>query len=231
MSDARLVASHRAEAPIFAMNSRAESAARQRHARHSNRPRRNHTTPAPARRPLPLAHPAVPPTRYELPPSAILPAGHFAGRLRYDTLVNGRASILATWLLVTTDRQVAERVVALHGGQPQPHIAYDGQPPTYHVLTDHPEIEVLLDGPQAIRLRMLRRHGSTCCAAATAASSERRPAGGPANAHRPSKGVGRLPRRGGAASRWSTSPSDSPRTRCSAASCSPAPPGRSPTTP
>lgn len=34
------------------------------------------------------------------------------------------------------------------------------------MLTEHAAIDVLLDGPQAIRLRMLRRHGSTllrCC--------------------------------------------------------------------
>jgi len=40
------------------------------------------------------------------------------------------------------------------------------QQPTYTVLTDDADIDILLDGPQAIRLRMLRRHGSAvarCC--------------------------------------------------------------------
>ena len=64
-----------------------------------------------------------------------------------------------------------------------------------------------------------------------ALDSDRLPAGGPANARRLSRGVGRPPRRAGAASLWSTSPSDSPRNRCSAASCSRVRPGRSPTTP
>ncbi len=111
-----------------------------------------------------MAQPELPP-RHALPPSAILPTGRFAGRLRYDTLVDGRARILPTWLLTTTDRQVAARVAILLGGRP-PVANGDDQKSSYHVLTDHAEIDVLLDGPQAIRLRMLRRHGSTvlrCC--------------------------------------------------------------------
>jgi hypothetical protein len=95
-----------------------------------------------------LAHTATPPTRQALPASAILPAGHFAGRLRYDTLVNGRTAILGTWLLVTADANVAARAAALLGGQ-RPRVHRDGEPPAYHLQTDHSTIDVVLDGPQA----------------------------------------------------------------------------------
>jgi hypothetical protein len=103
-----------------------------------------------------LAQPAASP-RHALPPSAILPTGHFAGRLRYDTLVNGRTCILPTWLLVTADRQLASRLAALLGGEPHVDDG-DGQEASYHVLTDRAQIEILLDGPQAVGLWMLRRH-------------------------------------------------------------------------
>ena len=104
---------HCGHAPVFATNEHAESTRTT-----TDRPRRNHTSPASARRPLPLAQPAVPPTRQELPPSAILPAGRFAGRLRYDTLGNGQTAVLGTWLVITADHQVAARVAdLLHGGR------------------------------------------------------------------------------------------------------------------
>lgn len=112
-----------------------------------------------------MAQPAAPPPRHALPPSAILPTGRFAGRLRYDTLVNGRTRILSAWLVATADRQLAARLAALLGGEPHVEDG-DGQETACHVLTDRAEIDILLDGPQAIRLWMLRRHGSTvlrCC--------------------------------------------------------------------
>jgi hypothetical protein len=90
----------------------------------------------------------------------IQPTGRFAGRLRYDTLANGRTHILPTWLIATSDRHIAARIATLLAGEPHVDDG-DGQEPSSHVLTDHAEIDVLLDGPQAIRLRMLRRHGAT----------------------------------------------------------------------
>jgi hypothetical protein len=107
-----------------------------------------------------LAHPAAPPPRHALPPSVIRPTGHVAGRLRYDTLANGRTRILPTWLVAASDCDVAARVARILGGRPE---ADDGddQESICYVLTGHAEIDVLLDGPQAILLHMLRRHGST----------------------------------------------------------------------
>jgi hypothetical protein len=90
----------------------------------------------------------------------IQPTGQFAGRLRYDTLANGRTRTLPTWLIVTSDRHVAARIATVLAGEPHVNDS-DSQEPTYTVLTDRAELDVLLDGPQAIRLRMLRRHGST----------------------------------------------------------------------
>lgn len=81
------------------------------------------------------------------------------GRLRYATLVNGRTRVLPTWLLITSDRHVAAGAAMLLGGELN--IEGDGLGRSYQVLTSHPELDVLLDGPRAVRLRMLRRHGST----------------------------------------------------------------------
>jgi len=95
----------------------------------------------------------------------IRPDGQFAGRLRYDTLADGRIRILPTWLLTTSDDQLAARIATLLGGRLHTDDG-DDQESTYRVLTDDAAIDVLLDGPQGIRLRMLRRHGSTvlrCC--------------------------------------------------------------------
>jgi hypothetical protein len=90
------------------------------------------------------------------------PTGRFAGRLRYDTLANGCTRILPTWLIATSDRHVAARIATLLAGEPYVEDGDgDGQGSSSHVLTDHAEIDVLLDGPQAIRLRMLGRHGAT----------------------------------------------------------------------
>jgi hypothetical protein len=91
----------------------------------------------------------------------IRPSGQFAGRLRYDTFVNGRTCILPTWLIATSDRHVAARVVIPLGGRLHAEEHGDDQEFTCGVLTNDAAIDILLDGPQAIRLRMLRRHGST----------------------------------------------------------------------
>jgi hypothetical protein len=89
----------------------------------------------------------------------VQPADHVDGRLRYATLVNGRTRILPTWLLTTCDRHVAARAAMLLGGELN--IDDDRVEQSYQVLTQSAELDVLLDGPQAILLRMLRRHGST----------------------------------------------------------------------
>jgi hypothetical protein len=81
------------------------------------------------------------------------------GRLRYATLVNGCTRVLPTWLLITSDRHVAARAATVLGGELN--IEGDGLGQSYQVLTSHAELDILLDGPRAIRLRMLRRHGST----------------------------------------------------------------------
>jgi hypothetical protein len=55
------------------------------------------------------------------------------------------------------------RIAMLLGGEPY---VDDGSEQFFQVVIDHAEIDVLLDGPQAIRVQMLRRHGSTvvrCC--------------------------------------------------------------------
>jgi hypothetical protein len=102
--------------------------------------------------------------RHALPPTLLQPIGCFSGRLHYDALVNGRTRIMATWLLATSDPDVATRIATLFSRQS--HVGGNSSERLYQVLTDDAEIEVLLDGPQAIQVRMVRRHGSTlvrCC--------------------------------------------------------------------
>ena len=96
--------------------------------------------------------------RHALPSTVVQPADHVDGRLRYATLVNGSIRILPTWLLTTSNRDVAAHVARLLGGELN---IDDGVQQSYQVLTRNAELDVLLDGPQAILLRMLRRHGST----------------------------------------------------------------------
>lgn len=108
--------------------------------------------------------PAASLSRHDLPPTLLQPIGRFSGRLRYDALVNGRLRILATWLLATSDPDVAARIATLF--RREPHVDGNGSERLYQVLTGHAEIDALLDGPQAIRVWMVRRHGSTlmrCC--------------------------------------------------------------------
>jgi hypothetical protein len=102
---------------------------------------------------------AAPLQRHALPSAMVQPADHIDGRLRYATLVNGRTRILPTWLLTTSDRHVAARVAMLLGGELN--IDDHGGEQSYQVLTRYAQLDVLLDGPQAILLHMLRRHGST----------------------------------------------------------------------
>jgi hypothetical protein len=64
------------------------------------------------------AQPAAPLAHRTQPASLIWPNGRVAGRLRYDAVVNGRMHILSTWLLTTSDGQVAARIATLLGRQP-----------------------------------------------------------------------------------------------------------------
>jgi hypothetical protein len=104
------------------------------------------------------AQPAVPLARRTQPTSLIWPNGPYAGRLRYDDVVNGRMHVLSSWLLTTSDGQVAARIATFLGRQP--HIERAGSEQVYRVFSGHAEIDVLLDGPHVIRLLMLRRNGS-----------------------------------------------------------------------
>jgi hypothetical protein len=97
--------------------------------------------------------------RDALASSGVWSADEIDGRLRYAALVNGRARVLPTWLLTTPDCHVAARAALLLGGELD--VDHDGLGQSYQVVTGHPDLDVLLDGPCAIRLRMLRRHGST----------------------------------------------------------------------
>lgn len=107
------------------------------------------------------SHQAAPPPllrRDALPSSEIWSADQVDGCLRYAALVNGRTRVLPTWLLTIPDCHVAARVAILLGGE----LDVDhGLGQSYQVVTGHSELDVLLDGSRAIRLRMLRRHGST----------------------------------------------------------------------
>ena len=113
--------------------------------------------PQPATNPPP--QPAASLRRYALPPTLLQPIGRFSGRLHYDALVNGHTRIMPTWLLATFNPDVATRIATLFSREPQ--VDENGSERLYQVLTDHAELDVLLDGPQAIRVRMIRRHGST----------------------------------------------------------------------
>lgn len=106
--------------------------------------------------PCPQAAPLL--QRHALPIRGDPAPGQFDGRLEYATLVNGRTRILPTWLLTTSYRHVANRIAILLGGELS--TDGDGLGQSYQVCTGHTELDVLLDGTQAIRLRMLRRHGS-----------------------------------------------------------------------
>ena len=108
--------------------------------------------------------PAASLRRHALPPTLLQPIGRFSGRIHYDALVNGHTRIMPTWLLTTSYPDVATRIATLFSREPQ--VDGNGSKRLYQVLTDHAELDVLLDGPQAIQVRMVRRHGSTlmrCC--------------------------------------------------------------------
>ncbi len=107
-----------------------------------------------ANSPCPKA--AVPLHPHTLPSAAIQPTDHVDGRLRYASLFNGCTRILPTWLLTTSDRDVAAQVSKLLDGKP--HVDDDWLEECYQVLTGYAELAVLLDGPQAVRLQMLRRY-------------------------------------------------------------------------
>lgn len=104
------------------------------------------------------AQPAAPLAGHSPPASLICPNGRFVGRLRYDALINGRMHVLPTWLLTTSDGQIAARIAALLGREP--HADRAGSEQLYRILSDRAEIDVLLDGSHMIRLRMFRRNGS-----------------------------------------------------------------------
>jgi Recombination directionality factor-like len=109
--------------------------------------------------------PVAPPHRHALPLSVLQPPGLFAGHLRYATFANGHACTLPTWLITIDDQELAASIATVLGGRPHADES-DSQGSTYHVITDYADLHVLLDGPQSIRLRMLRRHGSKvlrCC--------------------------------------------------------------------
>ena len=113
------------------------------------------------RPPTDSSHQAAPALlrREALPASGIWSADQVDGCLRYAALVNGRTRVLPTWLLTIPDCQVAARVAILLGGELD--VDDDGSGQSFQVVTGHPELDVLLDGPCAIGLRMLRRHGSS----------------------------------------------------------------------
>ena len=81
------------------------------------------------------AQPAAPLARRTQPASLVWPNGRLAGRLRYDAVVNGRMHILSTWLLTTSDGQVAARIATLLGRQP--HIDRAGPEQVYRVFSGH----------------------------------------------------------------------------------------------
>jgi hypothetical protein len=171
---------------------------------------------------------AAPLARRTQPASLIWPNGRFAGRLRYDAVVNGRMHVLSTWLLTTSNGQVAARIATLLGRQP--HIDRAGPEQVYRIFSGHAEIDVLLDGPHVIRLLMLRRNGSdvlrNCNGRVQRTLSGMQPCQCPPTL----KGRWDIAKAAPAASRWYRSPSDSQRTRPLVIFCFPARPGSSPTT-
>lgn len=75
------------------------------------------------------------------------------GRFRSGAQVNNRPMALDEWRITTGDPEVADRVAALFGGSPQEWQTNgeDG----IEVYTDRDEIEVILDGPDAIKTSMV----------------------------------------------------------------------------
>jgi hypothetical protein len=78
---------------------------------------------------------------------------------------------------------VANRIAILLGGELS--TDGDGLGQSYQVCTGHTELDVLLDGTQAIRLRMLRRHGRPSWAPVIAARSRHRTVILPVNVRSP----------------------------------------------
>jgi hypothetical protein len=132
---------------------------------------------------------------------------------------------MPTWLLATSDPDVATRIATLFGREP--HVEGNGSERLYQVLTVHAEIDVLLDGPQAIQVRMVRRHGLTLMRCCNGRIQRTASASNPANVRRPSGDAGRPPRPDTVVSRSSRSPSNWLRILRWVASCWRAPPGRS----
>jgi hypothetical protein len=102
--------------------------------------------------------PMAPLARSTVSGSFMEPTDRLVGHLHYDALVNGRMQILPSWLLTTSEAQVAVRIATLLGQEL--HVDRAGSEQLYTISSDHAEIDVLLDGPHVIQVLMLRRNGS-----------------------------------------------------------------------
>ncbi|MGW5116487.1 recombination directionality factor [Streptomyces noursei] len=75
------------------------------------------------------------------------------GRFYTGRLAEGRPQALNTWRFTTDDAEVAARVAALLGGQPQPNEG--GGALAHEVLTNRERVRVLMDGPDAVAAHMI----------------------------------------------------------------------------
>lgn len=75
------------------------------------------------------------------------------GRFHTGRLAEGRPQALNAWRFTTDDAEVAARVAALLGGQPQPNEG--GGALAHEVLTNRERVRVLMDGPDAVAAHMV----------------------------------------------------------------------------
>ncbi|MFE9404389.1 hypothetical protein ACFYNY_21900 [Streptomyces sp. NPDC006530] len=77
-----------------------------------------------------------------------------AGRFRQGRIAEGRPHSLDAWRVTTDDAQVAARIAHFQGGEFRSNDG--GGQHAYEVLTTRESVRILMDGPDAVSLRMVR---------------------------------------------------------------------------
>jgi len=96
-----------------------------------------------------------------LPAARIRATGCCIGRFRFHRSVGGCIQVLPTWVIANCTNPAAHRIAELLGGQVHPDDDAGNDPATRLVVTHCGTVDVLLEGPPAIQLQMVRRVDTT----------------------------------------------------------------------
>lgn len=76
----------------------------------------------------------------------------FVGRLRSGMVANGRPVALTTFRLTTGDKDVANKIADLYGGEPEEWETKSDE--FWQVITDVSSVDVIIDSPDAVSAKM-----------------------------------------------------------------------------